>query len=201
VIEDSNEQTLYDLAPDQPVTAAPRRRVGNPAPPASSSVIGYRSAGGGAKPASPEAIRDLWLPLWLLVGSVVTELLTGILFPRRLGGSPADVIATLVVGTPLLLLAVWITAKIRQIELGPVGAALFKLAAIAIAPGALVDLCGGILQFVPLGFLIGWLVQFVALFTLLGVMFDLDQSDTWYCVCVIFLVRLGVAFAAAAVLN
>jgi hypothetical protein len=37
-------------------------------------------------------------------------------------------------------------------------------------------------------------VQFVLYFALLGALFDLDQSDTWYCVIIIFLVYLGVYF-------
>jgi hypothetical protein len=45
-----------------------------------------------------------------------------------------------------------------------------------------------------IGGLAGLGVQFVLYFALLGALFDLDESDTWYCVWVIFLVRLAVYF-------
>jgi hypothetical protein len=46
---------------------------------------------------------------------------------------------------------------------------------------------------------VGWVAEFVLYFALLGVLFELDESDTWYCVCVIFLVRLAAYFLLLAV--
>lgn len=51
------------------------------------------------------------------------------------------------------------------------------------------------LQFVPFGWLIVWVLVFCFYFALIGAFFDLDQSDTWYCVMIIFLIRLAVALA------
>jgi hypothetical protein len=46
--------------------------------------------------------------------------------------------------------------------------------------------------------LLGWAGEFVLYFALLGALFDLDQGDTWYCVLVIFLVRVAVFFTMVA---
>jgi hypothetical protein len=70
-----------------------------------------------------------------------------------------------------------------------------------VAPSAVVRLASPVLDFVPLGSLVGWIGEFVLYFALLGVLFDLDESDTWYCVCVIFLVRLAVYFMLLAVMG
>jgi hypothetical protein len=50
-----------------------------------------------------------------------------------------------------------------------------------------------------LGGLLGLAGNFVLYFALLGALFDLEESDTWYCVWVIFLVRLAVYFAILSV--
>jgi hypothetical protein len=49
--------------------------------------------------------------------------------------------------------------------------------------------------------LIGLAGQFVLYFALLGALFDLDESDTWYCMMVIFLIRLLVYFIQLGVMN
>src|SRR5207249_2030428 len=82
----------------------------------------------------------------------------------------------------------------RAIALGPFWVAVFKLAAVSVAPGATVALLTPALNFIPLGAILGWIGEFALYFALLGVFFDLDESDTWYCVCVIFLLNLGVYF-------
>jgi hypothetical protein len=49
--------------------------------------------------------------------------------------------------------------------------------------------------FIPFGGIAVLIVNFILYFALLGMFFDLDESDTWYCVSVIFLVNLAVHFA------
>ena len=56
---------------------------------------------------------------------------------------------------------------------------------------ALVAVLGPVFAFIPFGGLIVWVVEFCLYFALLGVFFDLDESDTWYCVCIIFMVSLA----------
>ena len=67
------------------------------------------------------------------------------------------------------------------------------------APHAAVTLLSPVLDHIIFGSLIGFAVMFVAYFALLGALFDLDQSDTWYCICVIILVQLAVYFGLLAV--
>ena len=91
-------------------------------------------------------------------------------------------VAELLFGTALMLAGMVLAAKRRGFSLGPIPTAIFKLAAVAVAPAAAVALVSPVLRFVPLGGLWGAIGAFVVYFALLGALFDLDQSDTWYCV-------------------
>jgi len=91
-----------------------------------------------------------------------------------------------------------LAARLRGIELGQFWTVVLKLAAITVAPSAVVRLATPVLDFVPLGWIVGFIAEFVLYFALLGVLFDLDESDTWFCVWVLFLVRVAVYFALAA---
>jgi|GEM_PF-1721169 len=99
--------------------------------------------------------------------------------------------AGLVITTTILLLGAFAAAKVRGLTFGPFRIALLKLTAIAIAPGAVATLMSLALR--PFGFLaslIALVASFLFYFALYGVLFDLDESDTWFCVCVNFI--LGV---------
>jgi hypothetical protein len=93
-----------------------------------------------------------------------------------------------------MLIGVLIAAKVRGIKLGPLGTAVLKLAAISVAPSAVALLITPIAMIIPFGGFGVLLIQFCLYFALLGLMFDLDQSDTWYCVMIIFLINLGIYF-------
>jgi hypothetical protein len=101
----------------------------------------------------------------------------------------------LILDTALMLVAVLIAGRLRRINFGPLPVAVMKLCAIAIAPDAAGVLLMPLAVLIPiLGGLGVWVVCFCLYFALIGALFDLDQSDTWYCVCVIFLVNLGAFF-------
>lgn len=144
--------------------------------------------------AEPETIRNLYLPLWLLGGGVLVEVIAAAIKERELGAALIHVGVELLLGTALMLAGILLVAWFRKIDFGPFWVAVFKLAALSVAPAAAVDLFTPALNFIPLGVLLGWGGGFVLYFALLGALFDLDQSDTWYCVCVIFLVHLAVYF-------
>jgi hypothetical protein len=103
-----------------------------------------------------------------------------------------------VVGMAVTLGGVVIAARFRGIELGKLPTALLKLAAVWLAPGAIVAVIMPLLWFIPFGGLIVWLAQFVLYFALLGTLFHMDESDTWYCVCVIFVINIALYFALLA---
>jgi len=144
--------------------------------------------------ADPDTIRDIYMPLWLLAGGVVIEIVAAFIREQRLDAALAQVAIELVLGTVLMLSGILLVAWLRKISFGAFWTAVFKLAAVSVAPAAVVSLLTPALNLIPLGGLLGLVLWFVAYFTLLGALFDLDQADTWYCVCVIFLVHLAVYF-------
>jgi hypothetical protein len=117
-------------------------------------------------------------------------------WPFPIGINPALGIALeLVVDTVLMLVGIFLAAKLRHFALGPFGAAILKLAAISVAPTAVVRLFSPILTFIPLGGILGLVGEFVLYFALLGLFFDLDESDTWFCVWTIFIIRIAVVLS------
>jgi len=108
--------------------------------------------------------------------------------------------AQLVLGTAVMLIGVLVAVKFRGIALGPFWPAVLKLAAVSVAPDAVVNVLSPALAVIPLGFLIGLVVEFCLYFALLGVFFDLDESDTWYVVCVVFVLNVGIYFGLKAML-
>jgi len=213
------EDDLYDLAPSEaipepqtkkpavtravPTPALPVIPMANPVDAASVAQAHVAPVGGRtlayATPkldnSDPAEVIQLQAPLWILAGGVCVEVAAAYF---QSGGSRSFVGQVLLLGlglfitTPLMLVAVMITAKFRGIKLGAFWPAIIKLAAISIGPGAAVDLLRPILMFIPFGGLGGLLLEFVLFFALLGLFFDLDESDTWYCLCVMFIVNVSV---------
>ena len=136
------------------------------------------------------------MPLWLLGGGVVVDVVAAFLRQRCFCFDVAlkEVGLHLIIGTTLMLAGVLLAAKLRGIALGPFWVTVMKLASISVAPQAIVALATPMLNVIPFGGLVGWVGEFALYFALLGVFFDLDESDTWYCVCITFLVSLGVYF-------
>jgi hypothetical protein len=143
------------------------------------------------------------MPIWLLGGGVVVELAAAFLrYPHAPQIAVQQLGVNMVLGTVLMLAGVLLAAKLRSIHLGSFWVAVLKVAALSVAPGAAMELAGPMLGLVPiLGGLAALLLEVVLYFALLGAMFDLDESDTWYCLCVVFLVRIAVGFGAMALLG
>jgi hypothetical protein len=203
----------YDLTPQTPKVAP--RPIHAAAPVA---VIPYRgpekavpsTARPSAHRSSPEdteAIVNFTAPLWLLVGGIVVEIIAGFFLGQRTFEDALILIGLkLIGGTLLMLIGVWIAAAARGVKLGPLPTAMFKLAAISIAPSALGDLLLPFSRIIPsigigmIGIPLGPLLLGVAVFgfyfALLGMFFDLDESDTWYFVWVIFLVKIPIYLIA-----
>ena len=196
--EDRENDAAYDLAPEPP----PRPPPPPPAvtgPGVAPRPLAYRAPKDEAPAAAdPETIKNLHMPLWLLGGGVAVEVAAAWLKKRSLEYVFVHVGVDLIVGTILMLVGILIAAKYRGIDLGRFWTAVFKLAAISVAPSAVLTLASPVLGWIPFGMLLGWLAAFVLYFALLGALFDLDESDTWYCVCVIFLVRLALYFTLLA---
>jgi hypothetical protein len=141
----------------------------------------------------PDKVKDLYLPLWLIGGGTVIEIISLIISTWGRGWAFRQSVRALgidlVVVTGINLVAILIARKVRHINFGPLRVAIMKLCAVVIGASALGQLVGTI----PLlGIFAGLIVAPVAYFALLGALFDLDESDTWYCVGVSFLVWLFV---------
>lgn len=144
----------------------------------------------------PEPLINFWLPLWLIGGSVVIDLFIAPLTERGDSHhSLFEIAANILLGVAVMLPAVLLAAKFRGISLGPFGAALLKLAAVSVAPAAAVALASPVFNVIPFGGLVSFAVSFAIYFALLGVFFNLDESDTWYLVGLIFVISVGLYFA------
>jgi hypothetical protein len=190
---------MYDIAPD------PARPGKSDRPAAAKSApvvptLSYqtpRSAEPGNldRGVDPELLKKRYAPLWLLCGGIVVEVISAYWrHPHDVQDAMIQLGIGLVGGTIVMLAGVLLAAKIRKIDIGSFGSAALRLAAIGVAPMAVGDLLWPLRYIICLGGLLILGVQFVLYFALLGALFDLDQSDTWYCVIIIFLVYLGVYF-------
>jgi len=142
----------------------------------------------------PELLKKRYLPLWLLCGGMLVEVISEYWqHSNNLQVAMLQIGIGIVGGTIVMLAGVLLAAKIRGIDIGSFWSAALRLAAIAVAPTAVADFLWP-LRWMCLGGLVILGVQFVLYFALLGALFDLDQSDTWYCVMIIFLINLGVYF-------
>jgi hypothetical protein len=204
-VEKQEDDGLFELAPD--VTEkkpAPRRNAGQApleATAAAMGVLPYRSHKAEEKASGePNQLMDLWAPLFLIVAAIAGQALAAFIKTR---GNPASlstamtaVTIDMAFGTAFMMLGMWLAAKSRKIDLGGIATAIFKLAAIAVAPSAAIELLSIPLKIIPLfGWLFAWVIGFMLYFALIGTLFDLDQDDTWYCVKVIFFVKIITALA------
>jgi hypothetical protein len=179
----------YDLAPEMPKTV--------PAPAVKPvQVLPYRGqASGNPSAPEPETIMNFYAPLWLLGGGIVVEIIANsLLRTRGFVDALVHVGIELIGGTIVMLIGVWIAAFVRNVKLGPLPIAIFKLSAIYIAPIALGDLLMPLAWMIPFGGIGVFIGVFVFYFALLGMFFDLQQEDTWYFVLVIWIVSIGVFF-------
>jgi hypothetical protein len=190
------------LVPSEPVPGAPAA-VGATHVPHGAAQLGYRRAEpteGAVAEYFPDRVKDLYAPLWLIGGGTVVELVAAVIryrgSPRGLSAGMTEVGITLVAGTVFMLVGILIAARVRGLDLGKFWTAVLKLAAISIAPGAVVTLASPALMLLPIiGALLGWGINFCLYFALIGMLFDLDESDTWFVVVVVFLVKVAVAIA------
>jgi hypothetical protein len=158
-----------------------------------------RAAKAGARTADgyfPNPLIDLKLPLILIASGVLVQFLAGWWSGSYGGQGAAESLMAvgidLFAGTVVMLIAVLIAVKYRGIRIGRFWTAVLKLSAVAIAPSAAMTLLNVSLQFFPMGWIVAFALAFCFYFALLGVFFDLDESETWYCVSVIFIVKVAV---------
>jgi len=196
-----SKENIYDLAAEDPRPVIAVTPSSDPKP-VLRPALGYRSKKVHApKSADPEAIKNLQMPMWLLGGGVVIEVVSAFLRGGGADGALIYVGVELIFGTAVMLAGILLAARLRRIDLGQFWIATFKLAAITVAPAAAVGLAYPLLRIIPFfGGLFALAGEFILYFALLGALFDLDESDTWYCVWVILIVRIAVYFAVLGIL-
>lgn len=201
---ESPDSELYDLAPEK--VAPPRR------PPITSNVplinspvapddvvfgtkkLNYHGAQSRKSGTfDEEKLKNLYAPLWILGGGMVVLLLAAWLQPfvpieRLLPFLAKQIGAT----ETLVFVGIAATATFRRIKLGPPAIVLLKLSAISVGLCAVSDVFDLPLAFLPGGGLMRSIGEFALSFALIGVLFDLDESDTWYCVAIIFVASVAV---------
>jgi hypothetical protein len=202
--DDGDDEGLYDVA-DEPTKSAVATRVQSAvaAPVIAAPTLAYRAPKedtGGVDLYFPNKVIDLYAPLCIIAGSTVIEVIVALI--RARGGTRSvpfalgAVGAEMIFGTAVMLAGIFLAAKFRGISFGAFWTAVLKLAAISVGPSAAMALTAPILGIIPgFGGLLNWVLGFILYFALIGTFFDLDQSDTWYCVMVIFLVKVVLFFA------
>jgi hypothetical protein len=104
-----------------------------------------------------------------------------------------------------LVAAALVAARLARIDLGDSRTAVLKLSAVVVGAAAVVTLLSPLLDAlpyvptmldsaIPLGWLLGLALYFGTQFVLVGVFFDLDESDTRLCVMVMFVVWVATYF-------
>lgn len=196
------DDALYGLT-DQPTAApapAPAAAPAAPLPPNAPAAVRpvpakvLQYAGKVPSPIAQldtDKLKSIHAPLALTVAGLIVLSISAWWHAGMLGLIPT--LIQLVISTVLMLVAVFIVSRQRGFKVGPLGSAVLKLMAISLAPAAAMSLFSLLLWFIPFGFIGSLLLGFCLYFALIGVFFDLDQEDTWYCVCVIFLVNLAVS--------
>jgi hypothetical protein len=201
----TTDEGLYDFAPEKPGARAPTKVTVQPMPvlpPDAPAVLPYRPVKADKSATlETEQIKNVYLPLALLAGGVFVELLSAIIWTHHIGPALAELAVDLTLGTGIMLVAMLIAAKLRGIQLGKLTVAAYKLAAVSIAPAAVMEFINPIASVIPFGFIVSWVVQFALFFALLGALFDLDESDTWYCVWTLLITRIALYVALRAMFH
>lgn len=136
--------------------------------------------------------KDLYLPAALLLVGAGIEFARALLMARAgtnsLAYASIYVGVSLVINTTVMLVGVLIAAKALGISFGPVGTAILKLCAIAVAPAALSSLLMMLFPGLSAA-LVGWALSLALYFALISILFELDAQETWYCVLIIGVTR------------
>jgi hypothetical protein len=206
---------LYDFAEDVPskqrVAAVARDPGPMPTTPAKagegavasfSKTIEYQKPTTPGNPTEidrlfPDRVRDLYMPLVLIGAGTLVHIIYAMIQVRggaySLPHAMTRLCWSVVVDTAMMLVAILIAGKARGINFGPLPVAIIKLCAVSLTPSAVAIVVLPFAILLPfLGWILAVLVQFCAYFAVIGALFDLDQNDTWYCICVIFIVNVSV---------
>ena len=144
-------------------------------------------------------LHDVYAPLGLLVAGVLANFLDarvrGLHDPAMM---TVFVMITCTINLVLVFSALLIGVKLLDLGLGSIGPALLKIAAVALLPAAI----GDIVRYYTLG-IVAWPMTVIMYYALLYFLFQLDGSEMWIVVAIIWLMQtwislliLGLLFGA-----
>ena len=180
---------MYDLVPDPAVTAHDAD-----APPPPSAVepvhaIAYQSIPPRVRDAydvtEGNRLRNLYVPIVIVLLGCAAVF--GRIMYFRLFGAPSPIAALRSTGFMLawnvgvMLLGAYAIAQFTGITFGPLSTATIKLAAIAVAPHAVIFLVELIFFREVYGTLLGWLIGGAIVWWLFVYFFDLDFQEALIC--------------------
>jgi hypothetical protein len=162
-------------------------------------TLAYRAPKQDAPDLDTDLRRDRYGPLWLLCGGIVIGVAHDLVVWRFQSGGLRSLLQVMtdfwlgvIASTVLMTVAMLLAAKLRHMSLGRLPTAVLKLSAISVAPAAVMIMIRPVFWFIPVfGGIAEMLGHFALFFALIGVLFDFDESDTWFCVAVMFLVNLA----------
>lgn len=201
------DDELYELAEEPPTKAVPAASVqvgagaDVPRPVSPIRPLAYQTpqAIGTTEPERTfeDRLMHLHAPLAMIGGGLVIEAVA-LWFQsdpmRPFISGMRGMGLRLILGNAAMLVAIWIASRVRHFSLGPLPLAMLKLCAISVAPGAVMTLLYPMSLLIPvLGGLAVGILGFCLHFALVGMFFELDQDDTWYCVVLMFLINIGMA--------
>lgn len=190
IAEAPADEAANDAANETPAAASPLAALGG-----SSAVT--RALEEREDEVQPSPIIEFYLPLGLIVLGLLMRFAQAMYFgDDAVDGFLDALIVTsmdLAISIPLLLLGLLVSVKLLSVSFGPLGQALFKLLAILLGPAALGDIVAYVVSG-PLGSELagsfaGFLVAVVTMWVLLSQLFDLEGSDAFYVLIIIYVVN------------
>jgi hypothetical protein len=153
----------------------------------------------------PDRVRDLYLPLGLLAGGTVVEIIATLVFNGARATTLVSMLrsmsVSLVLSTGIMLVAILLAGKLRHIDYGRLPVAILKLSAVVVGTIGITLTLGVIFMMVPIfGWFLFLALPFVCYYTLLGALFDLDASDCTYTCFVMIIVWIVYTFAISPML-
>ena len=142
-------------------------------------------------------VKDIYIPGGLIVAGTVLSYLAlvynhGI---RNPGVAMLAVGVMTLVNVILTIPGILVTIKLFDLGIGPIGPGIVKLAACAIAPGAIGELLGMVFGNGAIGGYIGWFISFGLEVLIFMKLLDMDFFETIVCSTIIWVIQTWIGYA------
>jgi hypothetical protein len=197
-----------DVAPAPPRRATSARAVAGAGGAAGKpNLLGYAQMGGGRRRLADQdeegsgdiffsPVRDIYIPGGLVVLGMALSTFY-LLYNNQVDNIGTALVAVAIFSLISLILTVpgvLVTIRMFDLGIGPIGPGILKLAACAIAPGAIADVISLVFTG-SLGGYIGWCISVAITFIIFMKLLDMDFIETMFCTCIIFVIRTWIVYA------